>query len=127
MKYISVEYILKLHTKLILATGGSDGIRDIDLLKSALQNSKATFGGIDLYPSIQEKCSSICYSIINNHAFIDGNKRIGLYVMLILLEYNNIKLEYSQNELVELGLGIAKGEINQQSLIVWINNHRQLV
>ncbi|KOC31710.1 type II toxin-antitoxin system death-on-curing family toxin [Clostridium botulinum] len=127
MKYISVEYILKLHTKLILATGGSDGIRDIDLLKSALQNSKATFGGIDLYPSIQEKCASICYSIINNHAFIDGNKRIGLYVMLILLEYNNIKLEYSQNELVELGLGIAKGEINQQSLIVWINNHRQLV
>ncbi|AEB77545.1 hypothetical protein [Clostridium botulinum] len=60
MKYISVEYILKLHTKLILATGGSDGIRDIDLLKSALQNSKATFAGIDLYPSIEEKCASIC-------------------------------------------------------------------
>ena len=88
MKYLSIDYILKLHEKLISATGGSNGIRDMGLLKSAIENSKATFTGEDLYKSIEEKCSNICYSIINSHAFIDGNKRIGIYVMLILLEHN---------------------------------------
>ena len=65
MKYIPIEYVLKLHEKMIIRTGGSNGVRDIELLKSAIQNSKATFGGEDLYKSIEEKCSNICYSIIN--------------------------------------------------------------
>ena len=102
MKYISTEYILKLHEKLILATGGSNGIRDIELLKSSIENSKATFGGKDLYRSIEEKCSNICYCLISNHTFIDGNKRIGIYVMLILLEYNGIKLAFAQEEIINL-------------------------
>jgi death on curing protein len=124
MKYISIDYILKLHKKLILATGGSDGVRDIELLKSAVENSKSTFGGEELYPSIEDKCVNICYSIINNHAFIDGNKRIGIYVMLVLLEYNGIELSYSQSELINLGLGIAKGELKQEDIHEWINNHK---
>lgn len=79
MKYISVEYILKLHEKMINTTGGSHGIRDINLLKSAIENSKATFDGQDLYPEIQDKCANICFNIINNHPFVDCNKRTGLY------------------------------------------------
>jgi len=126
MKYISYDYILKLHEKLILATGGSNGIRDIGLLKSAIENSKATFAGEDLYESMEEKCSNICYSIINNHAFIDGNKRIGLYVMLILLEYNGIKLYYTQTELINLGLGVAKGELEQKNILEWIKSHKNV-
>jgi death on curing protein len=98
MKYISIDYILKLHKKLILATGGSDGVRDIELLKSAVENSKSTFGGEELYPSIEDKCVNICYSIINNHAFIDGNKRIGIYVMLVLLEYNYTSARFRELE-----------------------------
>ena len=86
MKYITINYIIKLHEKLIRATGGSSGIRDIGLLESAIENSKATFSGEDLYKSIEEKCSNICYSIISNHAFIDGNKRIGVSVMILLLK-----------------------------------------
>lgn len=125
MKYISIDYVLKMHTKLIVATGGSDGVRDIELLKSAIENSKATFAGKDLYPNIEDKCANICYSIINNHTFIDGNKRVGLYVMLVLLEFNAIKLKYTQNELVELGLGIAKGEIKQDSLVNWIDANKE--
>lgn len=124
MKYISIDYILKLHTKMISATGGSDGIRDIDLLRSAIENSKATFGGIDLYPRIEEKCANIGYSIISNHAFIDGNKRIGIYVMLILLEYNSIKLSFSQKDLIDLGLGIAKGGVKQEHVVKWIDKHK---
>ncbi|MBW9144779.1 type II toxin-antitoxin system death-on-curing family toxin [Clostridium sp. CM027] len=126
MKYITIEYVLKLHEKLILATGGSNGIRDMELLKSSIENSKTTFGGEDLYKSIEEKCSNICYSIINNHTFIDGNKRTGIYVMLILLEYNGIKLLFTQKELMDLGLGIAKGELEQKKISEWIKNHRDV-
>ena len=97
MEYITIEYILKLHKKMIDATGGLDGIRNIELLKLAVENSKVTFGGTDLYPMVEDKCASVCYSIISNHAFIDGNKRIGLYVMLILLEYNGIRIIFYKN------------------------------
>jgi len=126
MKYISVQYILKMHEKLIITTGGCDGIRDIELLKSSIENSKVTFGGEDLYKTIEEKCSNICYCIISNHTFIDGNKRAGIYVMLILLEYNEIKLSFTQKELVDLGLGIAKGELKQENITQWIKNHKDV-
>lgn len=124
MKYINVNYIIKLHEKLIASTGGSSGLREERLLDSALENSKSTFGGLDLYPTIEEKCTTICYSLVNNHPFLDGNKRIGVYVMLVLLEYNGIKLNFRQQELVDLGLGIAKGELNQKDILGWINIHK---
>lgn len=124
MKHISIEYVQKLHSKMIAATGGSHGTRDIELLKSAIENSKSTFGGQELYPTIEDKCANICYSIINNHAFIDGNKRMGIYVMLILLEYNEIKLKFTQSELIDLGLGIAKGEVKQDNILKWIEKHK---
>lgn len=124
MKYITIDYILKLHKKMIDATGGSYGIRNIDLLKSAVENSKATFDGTDLYPTIEDKCVSVCYGIINNHAFVDGNKRVGLYVMLILLEYNGVNLSFPQGELIDLGFDIAKGLLKQQDIAEWINDHK---
>lgn len=124
MKYIDVNYIIKLHEKLIESTGGSNGLRDEKLLDSALKNSKATFDGIELYPTIEEKCTNICYNLVNNHPFIDGNKRIGVYVMLVLLEYNGIKLSFKQQELIDLGLGIAKGELKQGEILKWIKSHK---
>ncbi|SMB80686.1 death on curing protein [Desulfonispora thiosulfatigenes DSM 11270] len=123
MKYITVDYIIKLHKKMIATTGGSDGIRDIQLLHSAIENSRATFDGVELYLTVKEKCASICYSIINNHSFVDGNKRMGIYVMLILLEYNGIKLSFKQEELVNLGLNIAKGKFTKDEILNWINEH----
>ena len=124
MKYITIKYILKLHGKMIISTGGSHGIRDIGLLKSALENSKSTFGGKDLYPKVENKCASVCYSIINNHAFLDGNKRIGVYVMILLLEYNGVKLKFTQDELIKFGLDIAKGDLSQKNILEWIGNHK---
>ncbi len=123
MKSISLEYILKLHKKMVNATGGSDGIKDMALLESAVYNANATFDGIDLYPSIIEKCAVICFGIMNNHPFVDGNKRIGIYVMLILLELNEIKITFSQDELCNLGIGVACGKYTQKNIVKWINDH----
>jgi len=92
MKHISIAQVLQLHTNMIQSTGGEDGIRDHDLLESALYNALSTFDGKELYPSIEEKCANICFCIVKNHPFIDGNKRMGLFIMLILLEYSNIIL-----------------------------------
>lgn len=124
MKYITIEYILKLHKKMIDATGGLDGIRSIELLNSAVENSKSTFDGVDLYSTIEEKCANICYSMVSNHPFADGNKRTGLYAMLVLLEYNGIKLAFSQEELINLGFDIAKGLLKQQDIVDWIYSHK---
>lgn len=125
MKRISMEQVILLHQKMIKATGGDDGIRDKNLLDSALSNAYATFDGIELYQTVEEKGASICFSIINNHPFVDGNKRMGIYVMLILLEYNKIKIRYTQKDLVDLGLEIAEGIHKQDQILSWILNHRR--
>lgn len=124
MKHVSIIQVLQLHTKMIQATGGVDRVRDQTLLESALYNALSTFDGKELYPTIEDKCANICFSLIKNHPFIDGNKRIGLFIMLILLEYNNVILRYDQSELVNIGLGIADGSLNQEYIINWIKKHK---
>ncbi|MBR9649496.1 type II toxin-antitoxin system death-on-curing family toxin [Clostridium tyrobutyricum] len=125
MKYITIKYILKLHDKLIEATGGTNGVRDLEILKSSVENSKVTFYGQELYPTIESKCANICFNIIKNHAFVDGNKRTGIYVMLVLLEYNNIKIGFSQNELVNFAVDIASDKIGQKGIVNWIKSHEK--
>lgn len=124
MKRISLDKVIHLHQKMICATGGESGLRDRGLLESSLNNAYITFDGIDLYPNIEDKCANVCYTIIKNHPFIDGNKRMGIYIMLILLEFNGYKLVYSQRDLIELGLGLADGTISQTDVLCWINDHR---
>ena len=125
MRGITVDQILRLHKKMTNMTGGAEGVRDIELLESAINNAYATFGGTDLYPSVEEKIASTCFSIISNHPFVDGNKRMGVYVMLILLELNGIKLEFSQSELISLGLSIADGKLKSSDIRNWIEQHRR--
>jgi len=123
MKWIPLDNIITLHKKMIRATGGLSGIRDINLLQSAIFNAQATFDGIDLYPNLESKCAAVCYGVINNHPFVDGNKRMGIYLLLILLEYNDYIIEYSEDELVELGFGIAKDTISRDDIVLWIKEH----
>ena len=85
---LTKEQILLLHTQLIETTGGSDGIRDIGLLESALEGPFQSYGGVELYPSIQAKAARLCYGLVKNHAMIDGNKRIGCHAMLVFLALN---------------------------------------
>ena len=124
MKRLTLEQVLAFHEKMIKSTGGSAGLRNKSLLDSAISNAYATFEGNDLYQSVEEKCANICYNVVKSHPFIDGNKRMGVYIMLILLEYSGIKLLFKQSELVEFGLGIAEGKLNQSEIVDWIQKHR---
>ncbi|SHK19587.1 type II toxin-antitoxin system death-on-curing family toxin [Paramaledivibacter caminithermalis] len=124
MKLISLENVVLYHEKIISATGGSLGIRDIGLIESALSRGIASFDGKDLYKTDIEKISAITYSLINNHAFIDGNKRIGVSVMLLLLRINNVNLSYAQEELINLGLSIAENKSDIFDIAKWILDHR---
>lgn len=117
--------VLYLHDMMLKATGGSSGLCDIGVLESALYHAYATFEGKDLYPTIEEKAARQAYGIIRNHPFVDGNKRTGLFVMLILLELNGIKLNFNQFELVKLGNGIADGSIDSEQIKKWIFKHKR--
>lgn len=123
MRFLSVENILIFHEKIVKETGGSTGIRDRGLIESALNRAFMTYDSKDLYPSINEKIAVIAHSLISNHGFIDGNKRIGVSVMVILLKMNNIKVSYTQQELIELGLKTAEGFIKEKDILTWIDEH----
>ena len=124
MTLLTVEEIVNLHDKLIIKTGGLNGVRDIGLLESAVFNSYGEFDGIESYPTIEEKAARLAYSIVNNHAFIDGNKRIGILIMLMTLKLNNIDLTYSQQELIYAGLSLADGGYQYDDILEWILNHK---
>ena len=124
MNSIEIKDILVFHKKIIQQTGGSDGIRDIGLIESALNRALATFDGYDLYKEIEDKISVITYGLIKNHGFVDGNKRVGVSVMLLLLRLNGINIRYTQDELVKLGLDIAGGSITEKEIKQWIKNHK---
>ena len=125
MIFFDYEQVIKLHSTLISKTGGIDGVRDDNLLDSALKTPFQTFGGKDLYPEILDKASQLCYSLIENHPFTDGNKRIGVHLNLLFLKINNIELTYSQKELIEFGLSVAAGNMNKDDIKQWLINHKQ--
>lgn len=121
---LSKEQILMLHTQLIRETGGSDGVRDYNLLDSALETPFQSFGGDELYPTIQMKAARLGYGLIKNHSMIDGNKRIGTHAMLVFLALNGIELSYSQKELYEEILDVAAGEHGYEDLLKWVLDHQ---
>lgn len=125
MRTLAVTDIILLHRKLINQTGGSHGIRDSGLVESALNRAQASFDGNDLYYTLETKIAAITYGLINNHGFVDGNKRIGIATMLLLLRINGYILAYSQHDLIQLGLGVASGSVSEAELIQWIQEHRK--
>ncbi len=125
MIFFEYEQVVKIHRSLIEKAGGMDGIRDAQLLDSALKTPFQTFGGNNLYPDILDKASQLCYSLIENHPFVDGNKRIGVHLMLLFLKLNNIEVNYSQQELVDFGLDIASGKMSKNDIKEWIIEHRK--
>ena len=120
----SKEKILLLHQVMAEATGGDVGVRDEALLESAIENVFAAFDGKELYPSKEEKAARLGFSLISNHAFVDGNKRIGMYIMLSFLELNGIKIEATNGEVAELGLAVASGSEGYDDILSWIKSHR---
>lgn len=123
MKILTKEQIIALHDALIKEHGGTNELRDEGLLDSAISTPYQTFGGVDLYPSVVEKAGRLGYGLIKNHPFVDGNKRIGTHAMLVLLVINNVIPKYSENELTELILGVAAGEVSGEELTSWLVEH----
>lgn len=120
----SKEKVLLLHQMIAEETGGSIGLRDENLLDSALGGIFAGFGGKEFYPSKEEKGARLGYTLISNHAFVDGNKRIGIYIMMAFLEMNGIRLECTDEEIVTIGLSVADGRMGYEELLQWVIDHR---
>lgn len=123
MTVLTSKQVLSLHSNIIKATGGTDGIRDNGLLDSALNAPFQTFGGTELYPSLIQKAARLGYAIISNHPFLDGNKRTGIHTMLVFLELNGVIIECSQKELVKIGLSLADGTMDAEALLLWLSMH----
>ena len=121
---LSKSQILLIHDQLITETGGSSGLLDEWLLDSALNAPFQTFGEEDVYPSLQQKAARLCFGLVKNHPFVDGNKRIGAHAMLVFLALNGVELQHSQTELSDVILRLAAGEIEAQELLRWILSHQ---
>lgn len=123
MKPLTVEHVIRLHSQLIEATGGLAGVKDKGLISSSLAAVFSTYFGVEKYPTLEEKAARLCYSLVKNHAFLDGNKRIGVFAMLVFLEINGIVLEVTDDELVWLGLGLADGQLEYDQVLEFVRNH----
>lgn len=124
MKILNKRQVLLLHRHLVEETGGSSGLRDEGLLESALNAPFQSFGDTSAYPSLQQKAARLCYGLVQNHPFVDGNKRIGAHAMLVFLALNGVELSYTQRELADIILQVASGEKSYDELLAWILTHQ---
>ena len=124
MKVLTKEQVVRLHDDLILETGGAHGIMDEGLLEAALAAPMQTFGGVELFPSLFQKAARLGFGLASNHAFFDGNKRIGAHAMLVFLAINGVALEYQQDELARLFLDVAAGFAGYKDVLSWIVSHQ---
>jgi death-on-curing protein len=123
MIFLSVDEIIEIHEKLLKATGGAYGIRNIGFLESAVMSCYQSFADENLYPAITDKAARMAYVICHNHPFIDGNKRVAVTAMLVTLRLNEINLSFTQQELIDLGLGIADNSIGYDDIVLWVSAH----
>lgn len=114
------EQVLRLHTLLTEQTGGDPSLRDAGLLESALASVYQTFDGVELYPTLLQKAARLGFALISNHAFVDGNKRIGVLVMLTFLAVNGVPVSLTDADIVKIGLGIADGSMKYEELLVFL-------
>lgn len=121
---LTVSEILRLHQKLLDATGGLSGTRDLGLLESAVYSANQVFGEEEAYPTVEQRAARLAYAITQNHPFVDGNKRIGMLVMLMTLRLNHVQIQYTQAELIQLGLSVADNSYRYEDILAWISNHK---
>jgi death-on-curing protein len=117
--YLSVEQVLELHETQIRMFGGSAGLRDRGALESAVARPAMTFGGEDLYPDVAAKAAALMHSLVMNHAFVDGNKRIGSSTAELFLELNGYRLGATDAEFEDSTFAVARGELDAEALAIW--------
>jgi len=123
MRYLSLREILELHDKIIEVSGGSRGIRDIHALESSINQPHITFNRKDLYPDIITKAAALCFFLIMNHPFVDGNKRVGHAAMETFLILNGFEIEATIDDQEKIILDLASGKVDREQLTIWLNNH----
>ena len=123
MRYLTLGEVVELHGQLIAATGGATGIRDLGLLESALAQPAATFAGTDLHPTIIDRAAALGLSLVANHPFIDGNKRIGHAAMEVFLLLNGYEIDASVDEQERLMLDVASGTVDREQLADWLRRN----
>lgn len=123
MMVLQVSDVLKLHHRLVVRSGTLPGLRDAGLLASALAQPRMTFGGTDLYPTLPDKAAALAYSLIRNHAFVDGNKRVGHGALELFLRCNGFEIEASVDEQEDVILQVAAGTLDREALTVWLAGH----
>ena len=125
MKYLTAEQVLFIHARLIEETGGSHGVRDLNMMMSALGRVQASFDNQDLYPGLFSKAAALMDSLIRNHPFVDGNKRTGVTAAGLFLHRNGYRLVADSNNLVEMTMRIAESQTSLDELAIWLENNSQ--
>ena len=123
MIWVTVEDVIALHSRVIEKSGGIDGLRDRALLEAAVAAPLQSFGGADFYPSVPEKVARLGYGLASNHAFLDGNKRIGALMVQLILKWNGYDLQLQTGELADAFIALASGTMNEEQLHNWICEH----
>ena len=123
MRYLSLSEVLELHELVLEQSGGATGIRDLGALESALAQPRMTFGGVDLYQTIQEKAAALCFSLVMNHPFVDGNKRAGHAAMETFLVLNDWELDATIDDAERTILSLAAGTLSRDEFVQWVNDH----
>lgn len=123
MRYLALAEVLALHALVIRQSGGASGLRDLGGLESAVAQPLVTFGGRELHQGVAEKAAALAYSLIRNHPFVDGNKRVSHAAMEVFLILNGRELECDVDEQEKFWLGLAAGDRSRSDLAAWISNH----
>ena len=123
MRYLSLGEVLELHRRLLAETGGGTGIRDLGALESAVAQPRMTFGGRDLYTDPPTKAAALGFSLIQNHPFLDGNKRVGHAALEVLLILNGFELSAAIDETERTLIAVASGHLDREGFTEWVRSH----
>ena len=125
MRYLTLAEVLDLHQRVIAQSGGAGGVRELGGVESAVSQPRMTFGGVELYPTIETKATALCFSLVMNHPFVDGNKRIGHAAMETFLVMNGCELSADVDDAENVMLTLAAGELSRDQLLEWVASHIQ--
>ena len=123
MRYRTLGEVVELHRSIVETSGGAAGVRELGALESALAQLRSTFDGVDLYPSLAEKAAALGYSLVQNHPFLDGNKRIAHAAMETFLILNGLEVDATIDEQEQLMLGLATSRVSRVELVAWLRDH----
>ena len=122
-RFLTKEYVTAIHADQINKYGGGPGLRDVGLLESALAQPRATFGGEWLHPTLFDMAAAYLFHLVENHPFLDGNKRVGTATAIVFLELNQIEINVDEAELADFVLQVAQGRIDKQTIADFFRNH----